>query len=73
MDGSVATGLRVECWLDLNNPNMTMDEGEAELISAGNVILERDDVNRRFKCADSTIKITPAEAVALGFPAMLEE
>lgn len=42
-----------QAWLYLEDDQMSMDEAERHLIALGNVILERDDVGRRFKVMDS--------------------
>lgn len=47
--------IRGEAIMCLENPDMSMDEGEAELVAAGNVILERDDDARTFKVLDAEL------------------
>lgn len=50
----VPTEIRMYAWMQLEKPEMTIEEAVAELKELGNEILEIDEKNRRIKVADYT-------------------
>ena len=52
-----ATGLiEGEAWMQVSNPELTMEDAVLKLEQLGNEILEVDEINRRIKVMDETVE-----------------
>lgn len=58
-EGEIATALRAEGWLSLEDPEMTMEQAIAELTALGNTIIEIDEAGRRVKVMDVVVELEP--------------